>query len=109
MKTKIRKGDIVEIISGRREDKGKRGEVIKVIPRENRVVVQGVNIRKKHQGQYQAGGRTMTPGIIEFEGPLNLSNVMLVCSSCNEPTRVGVQREAGEVVRICKRCDAILD
>ena len=56
MKVKIRKGDTVEVISGRLEDKGKRGEVIKVIPDEKRVVVQGVNIRKKHQKQVQTQG-----------------------------------------------------
>ena len=62
MKVKIRKGDTVEVISGRLEDKGKRGEVIKVMPDESRVVVQGVNIRKKHQKQVQTQGATMNPG-----------------------------------------------
>ncbi len=109
MKTKIRKGDTVEVISGRDEDKGKRGEVIKVLPKENRVVIQRINVRKKHQSQYQTQGRTLNPGIVEFEAPLHLSNVMLVCSSCNEPTRVGIQREAGEVHRVCKRCGALND
>lgn len=109
MKVKIRKGDTVEIISGRLEDKGKRGEVIRVIPDEHRVVVQGVNMRKKHQGQVQTQGRTMTPGIIEFEAPIDISNVMLVCPVCNEPTRVGIERDAGEVQRMCKRCEALFD
>ena len=62
MKVKIRKGDTVEMISGRQEDKGKRGEVIKVLPDEHRVVVQGVNMRKKHQRQVQTQGRTLNPG-----------------------------------------------
>jgi large subunit ribosomal protein L24 len=106
---KIRKGDTVEIISGRLEDKGKRGEVIKVLPDEHRVVVQGVNMRKKHQSQVQAQGRTMSPGIIEFEGSIDISNVMLVCPRCNEPTRVGIQREGGEVQRVCKSCQALFD
>lgn len=109
MKFKIRKGDTVEVISGRWEDKGKRGEVIRVINKKDRVVVQDVNMRKKHQGQVQTQGRTMTPGIIEFEGSVHISNVMLVCTKCDEATRVGIQREKGEVYRVCKRCDGLID
>lgn len=109
MKFKIKKGDQVEVISGRSEDKGKRGEVIKVHREKQRVAVQGVNIRKKHQGQIQTQGRTMTPGIIEFEGPVHISNVMLVCPACGDPTRVGIIREDGEPKRVCKRCDAVID
>lgn len=109
MKMKIRKGDQVEVISGRWDDKGKRGEVIKVFPKENRVVVQGVNLRKKHQSQVQTQGRTLTPGIIEFEGSIDVSNVMLVCPKCDEPTRVGIQREDGEAIRVCKRCETLID
>jgi large subunit ribosomal protein L24 len=106
VKVKIRKGDTVEIISGKLEDKGKRGEVIKVLPEENRVVVQGVNLRKKHQRQVQTQGRTMNPGIIEFEGPVSISNVMLVCPQCGEPTRVGLLRNEDGVMRVCKKCQA---
>jgi large subunit ribosomal protein L24 len=106
---KIRKGDTVEIISGRLEDKGKRGEVIKVLPDEHRIVVQAVNIRKKHQRQVQSQGRTLSPGIIEFEGSMDISNVMLVCPKCNETTRVKVQREGDEVHRVCKSCGAVVD
>lgn len=109
VKMKIRKGDTVEVISGRFEDKGKRGEVIRVLPDEHRVVVQGVNLRKKHQSQVQTQGRTMTPGIIEFEGSIDVSNVMLVCPKCDEPSRVGVQREDGQAVRVCKRCQSLID
>lgn len=109
MKMKIRKGDEVEVISGRWEDKGKRGEVIRVLPKKSRVIVQGVNLRKKHQSQVQTQGRTLTPGIIEFEGSIDVSNVMLVCPKCDEPTRVGVQREDGEAIRVCKRCEALID
>ena len=109
MKVKIRKGDTVEVISGREGDKGKRGEVIKVIPSENRVVVQGVNIRKKHQRQVQTQGRTLSPGIIEFEAPVSISNVMLVCPKCDEPSRVGIQREEGEARRVCKNCGEVID
>lgn len=109
MKVKIRKGDTVEVISGREQDKGKRGEVIKVLPEESRVVVQGVNLRKKHQRQVQTQGRTMNPGIIEFEAPVSISNVMLVCPKCNEPTRVGIHRDGEEVQRVCKNCEALFD
>jgi large subunit ribosomal protein L24 len=109
VKFKIRKGDTVEVISGRKADKGKRGEVIKVYREKGRVAVQGVNIRKKHQGQIQAQGRTMSPGIIEFEGPVHISNVMLVCPSCGKTTRVGVTRTDGEAQRVCKRCEALID
>lgn len=109
MKTKIKKGDTVEVISGRLEDKGRRGEVIKVLPKDSRVVVQGVNMRKKHQSQMQTQGRTMTPGIIEFEGSIAISNVMLVCPSCGEPTRVAILREDDEVLRICKRCESVIE
>ncbi len=109
MKAKIKKGDTVEVISGRSEDKGRRGEVIKVYPDERRVAVQGINIRKKHQGQYQAQGRSMSPGIIKFEAPVHISNVMLVCPSCNQPSRVGIQRDEDGPHRVCKRCDALID
>ena len=109
MKSKIKKGDIVEVISGRLQDKGKRGEVIRVLPKNHRVVVQGVNLRKKHQSQVQTQGRTMSPGIIEFEGSIDISNIMLVCPKCDEPSRVGIQRERDEIQRVCKKCDALID
>lgn len=107
MGTKIRRGDTVQIIQGR--DKGHRGEVIRVLPKERRVVVQGANLRKKHQRQVQAGGRTMNPGIIQFEAPIDLSNVMLVCPHCGEAVRVGVLREEGVRQRVCKICDSVVD
>ena len=109
MKVKIRKGDTVEVISGRLEDKGKRGEVINVILDERRVVVQGVNIRTKHPKQVQAGNRQMNPGRVQFEGPINISNVMLVCPKCSEATRVGVQRDEEGAHRVCKNCQATID
>lgn len=104
---KIKKGDTVEVISG--HDKGMRGEVIRVLPKDARLVVQGVNLRKKHQRQVRAGGRTMNPGIIQFEAPLHASNVMLVCPNCGKPTRVGVQRAEGRRQRICKQCQSAID
>ncbi len=109
MKVKIRKGDQIEVISGNLEDKGKRGEVIKVIPDESRVVVQGVNMRTKHQRQVQSQGRTVNPGIVKFEAPISISNVMVVCKKCNKPTRVKLVRENDKTKRICKECDALID
>ena len=110
MKVKIKKGDTIEVISGRYEDKGKRGEVIKVLPKDHRVVVQGVSIRKKHQSQVQTQGRSFTPGIIEFESPIDISNVMLVCPKCDKTTRVGIEREEDSVPqRVCKKCGAKFD
>ena len=106
---RIKKGDLVEVITGKTEDKGKRGEVIKVLPKENRVVVQGINLHTKHQRQVQAEGKTVNPGIVKLEGPMNASNVMVVCRKCNKPTRVGVGRDSEKVIRICKKCGALLD
>lgn len=109
MRVKIRKGDQVEVISGRIEDKGTRGEVIKVLPDENKVVVQGVNLRTKHQRQVQSQGRTISPGKVKFEAPVHLSNVMLVCPKCGKTTRVGLNREGDKSVRVCKKCQAVID
>jgi large subunit ribosomal protein L24 len=110
MKVKIRKGDTVEVISGRLEDKGKRGEVINVLLENRRIVVQGVNIRTKHQKQVQTqAGRNLNPGRIQFEGPIDISNVMLVCPKCGEPTRVAVQRDDDGSRRVCKNCQALID
>ena len=109
MKVKIKKGDTVEVITGHSEDKGKRGEVIRVLPEENRVVVQGVNVRTKHQRQVQSQGRTINPGRVRFEAPLHLSNVMLVCPKCGKPTRIATQREGDGARRVCKHCQAIID
>ncbi len=110
MRVKIRKGDTVEVISGRLEDKGKRGEVINVLLEDRRIVVQGVNIRTKHQKQVQTqAGRNINPGRIQFEGPIDISNVMLVCPKCGESTRVAVQRDEDGARRVCKNCQALID
>ncbi len=109
MKVKIRKDDTVEVIAGRAEDRGKRGKVIRVFPKENRVVVQGVNLRIKHQAQIQMQGRTMSPGRVEFEAPIHISNVMLVCPKCDQATRVGVERDESGAHRVCKRCQSLID
>jgi large subunit ribosomal protein L24 len=110
MKVKIRKGDTVEVVSGRLEDKGKRGEVINVLIDDRRVVVQGINIRTKHKKQVQTGAnRQMNPGRIQFEGAIDISNVMLVCPKCSESTRVSVQRDEEGAHRVCKNCEATID
>ena len=104
---KIKRGDTVEIMRGR--DKGLRGEVLRVIPSAERVVVQGANMRKKHQRQVQAGGRTMNPGIIQFEAPIHVSNVRLVCPNCDQPVRIGMLIEGDHRQRVCKDCQAVIE
>jgi len=109
MKQKIKRGDQVEVITGKAINKGKRGEVIRVSAKDKKVVVQGLNIRTKHQKQVQSEGKNISPGIVKFEGPLDISNVMLVCKKCNKPTRVGFLQEGENSIRVCKKCGAKLD
>ena len=106
---RLKVGDQVEIIAG--NDRGLRGEITRVIPRENRVVVQGINVVKKHAKPRPSGGRTPTQGgIIEFEAPIAASNVMLVCPQTDEPTRIGIRRdEDGQKVRFSKRSGEDID
>jgi len=106
---RIKKGDTVEVISG--NDRGMRGTVHLLLPKKDRVVISGVNLIKKHQKPMPTGGRMQTQaGIIEFEAPVRLSNVMLVCPQCAQRTRVAFRRlEDGGKVRVCKECDAIID
>lgn len=105
---KIKKGDTVEIISG--NDRGVRGAVQRVLPKKDRVVISGVNIVKKHQRPMRAGRSEVQAGVIEFEAPIHISNMMLVCPQCDEPTRVGfAQQEGGHKVRVCKRCGEAVD
>ena len=104
----IKKGDTVEVIAGK--DRGIRGEVLRMLPKQDRVVVAQANIAKKHQRAMQAGRQQIQPGIIEFEAPLHLSNVMLVCTQCDQRTRVGSRiNEDGVKVRVCKKCGADID
>ncbi len=107
MNSKIRKGDRVMVISG--NDKGKVGEVIRVLPKENRLVVQGVNLRIKHQAQTQSRGKTIPAGKIEFEGPIDISNVMLVDPKDSKPTRVRMERKDGKAIRVSKRTGTRID
>ena len=100
---KIRTGDEVLVTSGR--NKGQQGTVRKNLIDEDRVVIEGVNIVKKHIKR----GRARQAGIVEVEAPLHVSNVMLVCPTCKEPTRVGVRRDSdGANERYCKKCDATI-
>ncbi len=109
MRVKIHKGDTVEVISGKLDDKGKRGDVIKVLPEEAKVVVQGINIRTKHQRQMQSQGRTISPGKVHFEAPISISNVMVVCPKCSKATRVALQRDEDKTRRVCKKCKELID
>ncbi len=102
---RIRKEDNVLIMTGK--DRGRTGPVRKVIPKDQRVIVTGVNIVKRHM---KSRGAQQPGGIIEREGPISWSNVALICSSCAKPARVGFRSRAdGRKVRYCKRCDANLD
>lgn len=105
---KIREGDEVEVIAG--NYKGVRGTVQRIYRKRNMVVVSGVNIVKKHQKPRQTGGRSRTQGgIIEFEAPIHVSNVMLVDPQGGELTRVGLRRdEDGELERYAKKSGAAL-
>ncbi|HLC42199.1 MAG TPA: 50S ribosomal protein L24 [Methylomirabilota bacterium] len=101
----VRRGDTVAVIAGR--ERGKRGKVLRLVPARQRVVVEKVNMIKRHQRPTQ---KLRQGGIIEREGPLHVSNVMVVCPKCDRPTRTGVQQLAdGKKVRVCKRCQETID
>ena len=104
MAIRIKKGDKVVVITGR--DKGKTGEVLRVMPRENRAIVAGINRVKRHQRQSQ----TQEGGIVEKEASLHLSNVSLLCPQCDKPVRVGFKLLGdGKKVRFCKKCKEIIE
>ena len=111
---KIKKGDLVQILSGK--DRGKQGKVLEARPKQGRVVIENLNIVKRHtkprpiRDSSRMGGPTMQPGgVIEKPAPINVSNVMIVCPACNRPTRVGVTfkdvKGRKVRVRVCKRAD----
>lgn len=105
---RVKKGDEVEVIAGK--DRGFRGEVIQVLNRKNRVVVNGINMAKKHQAARQAGGQNIPAQILDFEAPLHMSNVMVVCPSCDKATRIGYRfNDDGHKTRFCKKCDSDMD
>ena len=96
---KLRKGDRVKVLTGK--DKGKDGEIMRVIPSAGRVIVDGVNVAKKHQRQTRA---TMQAGIIDKDMPVDASNVAIMCDKCG-PTRIGYRfDDNGKKIRICKKC-----
>ncbi len=107
---RIRRDDMVKVISGK--DSGRTGRVLRVDRAKDRVFVEGMNIQKRHQRprtlrDVQRGGEA--GGIIEREGPIHISNVMLLDPSTNEPTRVGVSRESGKRERVARKSGEVID
>ncbi len=102
------KGDTIKVMAGK--DKGKTGKVSQVFPTLGKVVVDGVNLAKKHMRPRTAGAKGTT---IEAFGPIEASNVMLICTKCGKPTRVGVKRlgegASAKKVRVCKKCDEAIE
>lgn len=101
---KIKKGDTVKILYGK--DSGKQGSVVAVDPKGKKVVVEGINVFKKH---VKGDGRTKTSEILTIVKPLDVSKVILICSSCGKPTRVGIQRDGDKVERVCKKCKKVIE
>ena len=97
---KIKKGDRVRVLTGK--DRGKEGEVMRAIPERDKVIVDGVNVAKRHQRATRA---TTQGGIIDKDMPLPVANVAIVCGSCGKPTRVGYRfDDQGRKSRVCKKC-----
>jgi large subunit ribosomal protein L24 len=102
---KIRKNDNVLVIAGK--DKGKKGKVRFAYPKDDRVLVEGINFIKRHT---RATGQVRQAGIIERESAINVSDVILLCSKCNRPTRVGTRFLGdGKKVRVCRLCNEVID
>jgi large subunit ribosomal protein L24 len=102
---KIKKDDTVLVITGK--DKGKKGKVRYAYPDENRIMVEGINMIKKHQ---KAKKQARQAGIIEREGPISVSDVMLVCTKCNKPTRLGYKvLQDGRKARVCRACGEVVE
>jgi len=112
-KLKIKKDDNVQVIAGK--DAGKTGKVLRVLPEENRVLVEKLNMIKRHTKPRPAprssGSQQVIPGgVIEREAPLNISNVQLICPSCGKPSRVGYRENTdGNKVRVCRNCGKDVD
>ncbi len=100
---KIKKGDTVKIISGK--NRSKTGKVIKVLPKENKVMIEGVNIYKKHVRPKREGEKGE---VVEITRPLHASNVSLICSHCSKNTRIGFIVENKKKIRVCKKCRSTL-
>ena len=104
--TPLRKNDNVLIITGK--DRGKKGRVLKVLPEKNRLIVEGVNLIKRHTKANP--GKNVKGGIVEREAPLHASNVQLVCPECGARTRVGHKIPGdGRKVRVCRKCEEVVD
>jgi len=102
---RIRKNDTVLVIMGK--DRGKKGKVRFAYPRKERILVEGINMIKKHM---KAQGQVKQAGIIEREAPIDASNVMLLCNKCNHPVRVGFRvLQDGKRVRVCRSCGEVID
>ncbi len=102
---KIRKNDAVLVITGK--DRGKKGKIRFAHPKDEQVVIEGINFIKRHT---RAKGRVRQAGIIELEAPIHVSNVMLLCDKCNHPTRIGFSiLQDGKKVRICRSCHEVID
>ena len=105
VKIKLKKDDKVKVIAGK--DKGKIGKVLKVLKKKNRAVVENINVAKIHQKPTQANPQG---GIIDKPMPIALSNLMLMCSACVTPVKVGIKElEGGKRVRVCKKCNEQID
>jgi len=103
-KIKLKKGDAVKVIAGK--ETGKTGKILKMIGKDNKIVVEKLNLIKKHQ-RPDARGKG---GIVEKEAPLQTSNVMFVCNKCNVGVRIGYKiLDDGKKVRLCKKCGETLD
>ncbi len=100
----IRKGDRVKVIAGK--DKGKESRVLRAYPEKQRLVVEGVSMIKKAQ---RPSNKNPQGGILEVEGTIHVSNVLLLCPSCSQATRIGRKREDGVRVRVCKKCGKEID
>ena len=101
---RIHKGDEVIVLQGK--DKVKKADVVRAIPERNRVIVEGVNVAKRHSKPTRA---TQQGGVIDKFMPMHISAVALVCKTCDRPTRVGYRfNDDGEKVRVCKKCGAVL-
>jgi large subunit ribosomal protein L24 len=96
---KIKKGDTVLVICGKY--RGKTGKVLKVLPKEGKILVEGVNIVKKHQRPKREGEKGQ---IVELPAPIDISNVKLICPNCKKATRVGYKISKGKKSRVCKKC-----
>jgi large subunit ribosomal protein L24 len=102
---RIKKGDTVVITAGK--DRGKRGKVRRALPSEDRVIVEGLNMIKRHSRARRAARQA---GIIELEAAVHVSKVMLVCDKCGKPTRIGFRfLDDGKKVRICNSCQEVID